>query len=349
MPERAVGRGAGRGAGRARPCRRALVARAEEARDVLPDALRDARRRGRRPRPLPDGRRAARRRRARRRARRRLRPPSPSASSARFFHAAAGTLDGPRLVSIGPVDERGAARARLRARRRGGRSHARRAGRRARGGRGALSARLTPHRCCDHAQRRLGAPSIGLAVVGQSSSSRHRRRTTRRTIGNQFGRSSWTGRSSNHGRRLGARSARREQREEPEDQLVGSEHRRRAPRPCRATTTPLRQAVNESAGASPAGVRPTQLAAGGSPLGGDAGHGVGAALGLVLPSGARLGDAERFLLGLVGRQPADGASSAAIVAKSTHSRWRYPAGAAPCRVATVIRPPPRIHSRAWLG
>ena len=29
-----------------------------------------------------------------------------SASAARFFHAAAGSLDGPRLVSIGPVDER---------------------------------------------------------------------------------------------------------------------------------------------------------------------------------------------------------------------------------------------------
>ena len=55
------------------PVTRALIARAEEARDVLPDALRERGARGRRPRALPDGRRAARRRARGGGARRRLR------------------------------------------------------------------------------------------------------------------------------------------------------------------------------------------------------------------------------------------------------------------------------------
>jgi uroporphyrinogen III methyltransferase/synthase len=84
------------------PVRRALIARAEEARDVLPDALRA---RGAEvevlalyrtvAEPLEDGARAA-----------ALGADSAtftSASSARFFHTAAGTLAGPRLVSIGPA------------------------------------------------------------------------------------------------------------------------------------------------------------------------------------------------------------------------------------------------------
>ncbi|MEA2384221.1 MAG: uroporphyrinogen methyltransferase / synthase [Solirubrobacteraceae bacterium] len=84
------------------PVRRALIARAEEARDVLPDALRD---RGAEvdvlalyrtvAEPLDDGARAA--------ALGADYATFTSASSARFFHAAAGTLDGPRLVSIGPA------------------------------------------------------------------------------------------------------------------------------------------------------------------------------------------------------------------------------------------------------
>ena len=82
--------------------RRALVARAEEARDVLPDALRA---RGAEvdvlplyrtvAEPLGDEARAA--------ALGSDYATFTSASSVRFFHAAAGTLDGPRLVSIGPV------------------------------------------------------------------------------------------------------------------------------------------------------------------------------------------------------------------------------------------------------
>jgi uroporphyrinogen III methyltransferase/synthase len=84
------------------PVRRALIARAEEARDALPDALR-----ARRAEvdvlalyrtvaePLDDGARAA--------ALGADYATFTSASSARFFHAAAGTLDGPRLVSIGPA------------------------------------------------------------------------------------------------------------------------------------------------------------------------------------------------------------------------------------------------------
>ena len=84
------------------PVRRALIARAEEARDVLPDALRD---RGAEvdvlalyrtvAEPLDDGARAA--------ALGADYATFTSASSARFFHAAAGTLRGPRLVSIGPA------------------------------------------------------------------------------------------------------------------------------------------------------------------------------------------------------------------------------------------------------
>jgi uroporphyrinogen III methyltransferase/synthase len=84
------------------PVRRALVARAEEARDVLPDALRA---RGAEvdvlalyrtvAEPLADGARAA--------ALGADYATFTSASSARFLHAAAGTLDGPRLVSIGPA------------------------------------------------------------------------------------------------------------------------------------------------------------------------------------------------------------------------------------------------------
>jgi uroporphyrinogen III methyltransferase / synthase len=84
------------------PVRRALIARAEEARDVLPDALRA---RGAEvdvlalyrtvAEPLDDGARAA--------ALGADYATFTSASSARFFHAAAGTLAGPRLVSIGPA------------------------------------------------------------------------------------------------------------------------------------------------------------------------------------------------------------------------------------------------------
>jgi uroporphyrinogen III methyltransferase/synthase len=84
------------------PVKSALIARAQEARDVLPDALRE---RGAEVTILPLYRTVA-------------EPLAPeartavlgadyatftSASSARFFHAAAGTLSGPRLVSIGPV------------------------------------------------------------------------------------------------------------------------------------------------------------------------------------------------------------------------------------------------------
>jgi len=84
------------------PIERALIARAEEARDVLPDALRA---RGAEvdllalyrtvAEPLDDEARAA--------ALGADYATFTSASSARFFHEAAGTLDGPRLVSIGPV------------------------------------------------------------------------------------------------------------------------------------------------------------------------------------------------------------------------------------------------------
>ena len=84
------------------PIERALIARAEEARDVLPDALAE---RGAAvdvlalyrtvAEPLDAAARAA--------ALGADYATFTSASSARFFHQAAGTLDGPRLVSIGPV------------------------------------------------------------------------------------------------------------------------------------------------------------------------------------------------------------------------------------------------------
>ena len=82
--------------------RRALIARAEEARDVVPDALRAA---GTAvdivalyrtvAEPLSEQSRAA--------ALGADWATFASASSVRYFHAAAGTLDGPRLASIGPV------------------------------------------------------------------------------------------------------------------------------------------------------------------------------------------------------------------------------------------------------
>ncbi len=82
--------------------RSALVARAEEGRDVLPDALRE---RGAEvdvlvlyrtvAEPLDQRARAA--------ALGADTATFTSASSVRFFHQAAGTLDGPRLVSIGPA------------------------------------------------------------------------------------------------------------------------------------------------------------------------------------------------------------------------------------------------------
>jgi uroporphyrinogen III methyltransferase/synthase len=101
VPERAVGEGLVEAlAGRA--FRRVLVARAQDARDIVPDALRDA---GAEvdvvalyrtvAEPLADDARAA--------ALGADWATFTSASSVRFFHEAAGTLDGPRLASIGPV------------------------------------------------------------------------------------------------------------------------------------------------------------------------------------------------------------------------------------------------------
>jgi uroporphyrinogen III methyltransferase/synthase len=101
IPERSVGEGlaealAGRSFGRA------LIARAEEARDVVPDALRAA---GAEvdvvslyrtvAEPLSDG--------ARARALGADWATFTSVSSVRLVHAAAGTLAGPRLASIGPI------------------------------------------------------------------------------------------------------------------------------------------------------------------------------------------------------------------------------------------------------
>ena len=81
---------------------RALIVRAEEARDVLPDALRA---RGAEVDVLALYRTVASRW-TTRRARPRWAPDYltfASASAVRFFHEAAGSLEGPRLVSIGPV------------------------------------------------------------------------------------------------------------------------------------------------------------------------------------------------------------------------------------------------------
>jgi uroporphyrinogen III methyltransferase / synthase len=101
VPERAVGEALADALAGV-PVRRALVARALEARDVVPDALRA---RGAEvdvlalyrtvAEPLDPAVRAA--------ALGADYATFTSASSVRFFHDAAGTLDGPRLVSIGPV------------------------------------------------------------------------------------------------------------------------------------------------------------------------------------------------------------------------------------------------------
>jgi uroporphyrinogen III methyltransferase / synthase len=101
VPGRAVGEGLAEAlAGRSYA--RALVARAQEAREVVPDALRAT---GAEvdvvalyrtvAEPLDDAARSA--------ALGADWATFTSASSARFFHQAAGTLDGPRLASIGPV------------------------------------------------------------------------------------------------------------------------------------------------------------------------------------------------------------------------------------------------------
>jgi uroporphyrinogen III methyltransferase/synthase len=101
VPQRAVGEGLVEALA-GRRFRRALVARAQDARDVVPDALRAA---GTEvdvvalyrtmPEPLADDARAA------------VLGADwatfTSASSVRFFRDAAGTLDGPRIASIGPV------------------------------------------------------------------------------------------------------------------------------------------------------------------------------------------------------------------------------------------------------
>ncbi len=101
VPERAVAEGLV-DALAATPVRRALIARGAEGRDVLPDALRE---RGAEvdvmalyetvAEPLDDGARDA--------ATAADYLLFTSASSVRFFHDAAGTLEGPRLVSIGPA------------------------------------------------------------------------------------------------------------------------------------------------------------------------------------------------------------------------------------------------------
>ncbi|HEX7298368.1 MAG TPA: uroporphyrinogen-III C-methyltransferase [Solirubrobacteraceae bacterium] len=101
VPARAVGEGLVEALS-GRTFRRALVARAQEARDVVPDALRGA---GVEvdvvalyrtvPEPLDDDARAA--------ALGADWALFTSASSVRFFHDAAGTLAGPRIGSIGPV------------------------------------------------------------------------------------------------------------------------------------------------------------------------------------------------------------------------------------------------------
>jgi uroporphyrinogen III methyltransferase / synthase len=84
------------------PARRVLIARAQEGRDALPDALRE---RGARVDLLVLYRTVAETldEAAREAALGADVATFTSASSARFFHEAAGTLDGPRRVSIGPA------------------------------------------------------------------------------------------------------------------------------------------------------------------------------------------------------------------------------------------------------
>ena len=214
-----------------------------------------------------------------------------------------------------PGHERGAARARLRARPRGRRSHAGRARRRARDGRRArLSARPAPH---GRGHQGAGVPSSGSSAVVQLvvAIARHAPgdrapvgavvdgRGARRTTGATRRRATW---------RAGRR--RRRPREE-----AGC---RRAPRALGrdyAAPTRCQRASAMRAGPSCDGSAGRRRLA----LGGDAGHRVGPALGLVLAFRARLGNAERRLFGLVGRQPAGSVVGGARLDRSWPTR--YPA------------------------
>ena len=121
MPERAVAEALVE-ALRDVPVSRALIARAEEARDVLPDALRERGAEVDVARALPHGRRAARRRDARG-ARDADYVTFTSASSVRSFLAAAGGRPpAPRIVSIGPATSAALREAGVEPRRRGRRS-----------------------------------------------------------------------------------------------------------------------------------------------------------------------------------------------------------------------------------
>ena len=86
-----------------RPVRRALIARAEQARDVLPDALRARGAEVEILRAVPHGRRAARRRRPRRGARRRLRHVHVGVVGALLRRGGRARRTGARIVSIGPI------------------------------------------------------------------------------------------------------------------------------------------------------------------------------------------------------------------------------------------------------
>ena len=170
-----------------------------------------------------------------------------------------------------PGHERGAARARLRARPRGHRSHAGRARRGARERPPGAAERAAG--AARRATKGAGVPSSGLSAAGSSSS---RSRGTRRTIGHQLGRSSRTGRSSNHGRDS-APSHMASSAKTPK--TAGGSRMPTSTSSTRARLRRSRQAVNDvGLGRPHAG----SAGRGRLALGGDAGHRVGPALGLVL-------------------------------------------------------------------
>ena len=304
---------AGRGVPHARSSRAP-----QDARDVVPDALRDAgsrgRRRSRSTAPSPS-------RWPRRRAPPRWAPTGPTFTSAlggallprRRRHA---RRPAPGLDR--PGHERGAARARLRARPRGRRSHARRARRRARerppgaAERRGRRRHAATERC--RRRRRARRPRRQLA--------RRDRAAARRTIGPPVGAVVEDGALVEPRARLGA-EPHGEQGEDAEDRgrkQDADEHLEHGSRLRRSDT--LSTSVAWATGPSCA----AQLAAGGSPSVGMPGIASGPRSGSSSPSGPRLGNAERRLFGLVGRQPAGSVvGGARLIAHGRHAT-RPPSG-----------------------
>ena len=225
-----------------------------------------------------------------------------SASSARFFHAAAGTLDGPRLVSIGPVTSD--------ALRELGLEPDVEAAEHTPDGlvaalvdalQGAAEPAPAPARSAATGRRRAVVGRVG-SPSGSSSRSRGTAPGDREPVRAVVDDGALVEPRAALGAERDRRAGRRVRRARAEAGW------RRAPRALgrdyAGRTRCRRASVMRATGAVGDGSAGRRRLA----LRRDAGHRAGPALGLVLALRARLGHAERLLLGLVGRQPA-GASS----------------------------------------